>query len=70
MCGVTGCEGDISEQGVEVPECVVETVVSSVVKGLNSSRNLGGGRCGAANGAGALQLVAGAVSFRAAGGAA
>jgi len=69
MCGVTGCDTDISEQGVDVPECVVETVVSSVVKGLNSSRNLGGGRCGAANGGGTL-VAGGVVSFRRMGGAA
>jgi len=41
---VTGWDKDNSEQGVDVPECVAESVVSSVVKGLNSSRNLGGGR--------------------------
>ena len=63
MCGVTGCDGEISEDGVDVPECVVETVVSSVVKGLKSSRNLGGGRCGAANGGGAL-LAGGPLSLR------
>jgi len=51
---VTGWDDDNSEQGVDVRECVAETVVSSVVRGVKSSRNLGGGRCGAANGGGSL----------------
>ena len=56
MWGVTGCDDEISERGVDVPECVAvaESAVSSVVRGWNNSRNLGGGRCGAGNGAGAL----------------
>lgn len=69
MCGVTGWDGEISEHGVDVPEWVVEAVVSSVVKGLNSSRNLGGGRCGAAKGGGTL-VTGGALSLLRMGGAA
>ncbi len=48
MWGVTGWDDDTSEPGVDVPEFVAETAVASVVRGLNKSRNLGGGRCGAA----------------------
>ena len=72
MWGVTGWDDDdTSEPGVEVPECVAEcvaeTAVPSVVRGLNNSRNLGGGRCGAgaANGGGG----GGVDSFRLGGGA-
>ena len=45
MWGVTGWdEEETSEAGVDVPEFVAETADPSVARGLNKSRNLGGGR--------------------------